>query len=111
EFPAVLANMDKNLSWTSSLGDAYINQQQDVMDAIQVMRQRAKQAGNLESTSQLTVKQQAQSIVIEPAEPEVVYVPQYDPWIVYGGANRPSPGRCWGSRVFLFGPRCRGGLW
>src|SRR5262249_56274720 len=95
EFPAVLANMDKNLSWTSSLGDAYINQQQDVMDAIQVMRQRAKQAGNLESTSQLTVKQQAQSIVIEPAEPEVVYVPQYDPWIFYGRPLRPPPPPVW----------------
>ena len=55
EFPSVLANMDKNLSWTSSLGDAYVNQQQAVMDAVQVMRQRAKQAGNLNSTSQQTV--------------------------------------------------------
>ena len=42
EFPSVLANMDKNLSWTSSLGDAYVNQQQDVMDAVQVMRDRAR---------------------------------------------------------------------
>ena len=50
EFPSVLANMDKNLSWTSSLGDAYVNQQQDVMDAVQVMRDRAEKAGNLKST-------------------------------------------------------------
>jgi hypothetical protein len=49
-FPSVLGNMDKNLSWTSSLGDAYYNQQQDVMDAIQVMRQRAQQAGTLKTT-------------------------------------------------------------
>jgi Protein of unknown function (DUF3300) len=84
EFPSVLANMDKNLSWTSSLGDAYVNQQQDVMDAVQVMRQRAKQAGNLNSTSQQTVSQQGQTIVIEPADPQVVYVPAYDPWLVYG---------------------------
>jgi hypothetical protein len=55
QFPSVLANMDKNLSWTSSLGDAYINQQQDVMTAIQVMRQRAQQAGNLQTTSQQKV--------------------------------------------------------
>ena len=48
-FPSVLGNMDKNLSWTSSLGDAYYNQQPDVMDAIQVMRQRAQQAGNLKT--------------------------------------------------------------
>ena len=52
EFPSVLANMDKNLSWTSSLGDAYVNQQQDVMNAVQVMRDRAEKAGNLKSTSQ-----------------------------------------------------------
>src|SRR5579859_6396206 len=49
EFPSVLANMDKNLSWTSSLGEAYMNQQQDVMNAVQVMRQRAQQSGNLNS--------------------------------------------------------------
>src|SRR6202041_845822 len=51
-FPSVLGNMNKNLSWTSSLGDAYYNQQQDVMDAVQVMRQRAQEAGNLETTPQ-----------------------------------------------------------
>src|ERR1700693_2807972 len=55
EFPSVLANMDKNLSWTSSLGDAYVNQQQAVMDAVQVMRQRAKQAGNFQSSLEPTV--------------------------------------------------------
>jgi hypothetical protein len=58
EFPSVLANMDKNLSWTSSLGDAYMNQQQDVMDAVQVMRQRAETAGNLKSNSQQKVEKQ-----------------------------------------------------
>src|SRR5512142_1096114 len=54
-FPSVLGNMDKNISWTSSLGDAYYNQEQDVMDAVQVMRQRAQQAGTLKSTPQQTV--------------------------------------------------------
>ena len=58
-FPSVLGNMDKNLSWTSSLGDAYYNQQQDVMDAVQVMRQRAQQAGNLKTTPQQTVSTMA----------------------------------------------------
>ena len=58
-FPSVLGNMDKNLSWTSSLGDAYYNQQQDVMDAVQVMRQRAQQAGNLKTTPQQTVTTKA----------------------------------------------------
>src|SRR5271154_1974048 len=68
-FPSVLGNMDKNLSWTSSLGDAYYNQQQDVMDALQVMRQRASQAGNLKTTPQEKVTDQDSDIDIEPADP------------------------------------------
>jgi uncharacterized membrane protein YgcG len=91
-FPSVLGNMDKNLSWTSSLGDAYYNQEQDVMDAVQVMRQRAQEAGNLKSTPQQTVTTQDSTIDIEPAEPEVVYVPAYDPWLVYGGPIVAWPG-------------------
>jgi hypothetical protein len=54
-FPSVLGNMDKNLSWASSLGDAYFNQQADVMDAVQVMRRRAQAAGDLKTTEQQTV--------------------------------------------------------
>jgi uncharacterized membrane protein YgcG len=84
-FPSVLGNMDKNLAWTSSLGDAYYNQQQGVTDAIQFMRQRAQQAGNLKSTPQQAVTDQDSTISIEPVDPEVVYVPAYDPWLVYGG--------------------------
>src|SRR4029077_5781605 len=84
EFPSVLANMDKNLSWTSSLGEAYMNQQQDVMNAAQVMRQPPQQSGNLNSNSQQKVTKQGSTIVIEPAAPDVVYVPTYDPWIAYG---------------------------
>ena len=83
-FPAVLGNMDKNLSWTSSLGDAYFNQQQDVMDAVQAMRQRAQAAGNLQTTPQQTVATQDASIVIQPVNTELVYVPAYDPWSIYG---------------------------
>jgi hypothetical protein len=83
-FPSVLGNMDKNLSWTSSLGDAYYNQQQDLMDAVQVMRQRAQQAGNLKSTSQQAVSDQNSTISIDPVNTDVVYVPAYDPWMVYG---------------------------
>jgi uncharacterized membrane protein YgcG len=90
-FPNVLGNMDKNLSWTSSLGDAYYNQQQDVMDAIQVMRQKAQQAGNLQSTPQQTVTTQGSTIVIQPAQPDVVYVPAYNPWVVYGYPVAPWP--------------------
>jgi uncharacterized membrane protein YgcG len=91
-FPSVLGNMDKNLSWTSSLGDAYYNQQDDVMDAVQVMRQRAQESGNLRTTPQQTVTTQDSTIVIEPASPEVVYVPAYDPWVVYGGPIVAWPG-------------------
>ena len=91
-FPSVLGNMDKNLTWTSSLGDAYYNQQQDVMDAIQVMRQRAQQAGNLKTTPQQTVSTQDSTVVIQPADPNVVYVPAYNPWLVYGGPIGPWPG-------------------
>jgi hypothetical protein len=84
--------MDKNLSWTSSLGDAYYNQQQDVMDAVQVMRQQAQEAGNLKTTPQQTVTADGSTIIIEPASPDIVYVPAYDPWIVYGGPIMAWPG-------------------
>jgi hypothetical protein len=91
-FPSVLGNMDKNLSWTSSLGDAYYNQQQDVMNAIQVMRQKAQQNGQLNSSSQQTVTTSGSTIVIQPSNPQVVYVPAYDPWAIYGYPIAPWPG-------------------
>ena len=92
QFPAVLANMNQNLAWTSELGDAYVNQQQAVTQAIQTMRQKAKQAGNLKTTPQENVTTQGQTIVIQPAAPDVVYVPQYDPWLVYGYPLATFPG-------------------
>jgi hypothetical protein len=92
QFPAVLANMNQNLAWTSELGDAYVNQQQDVTQAIQTMRQRAQQAGNLNTTNQESVSTQGQTIVIQPAATDVVYVPQYDPWLVYGEPLAVFPG-------------------
>jgi hypothetical protein len=90
-FPAVLGNMDKNLSWTSSLGDADYNQPEDVMAAVQVMRQRASATGTLKTTPQQVVSTQGQDIDIEPASPDVVYVPAYDPWVVYGVPLIPWP--------------------
>jgi Protein of unknown function (DUF3300) len=90
-FPSVLANMDKNISWTSSLGDAYYNQQQDVMDAIQRMRRKAQSAGNLKSTPQQVVQDEGSDVVIQPAQPDVVYVPAYNPWLVYGYPIAPWP--------------------
>jgi len=84
QFPSVLSNMDKDLTWTSELGDANYNQPQDVMDAIQYMRRQAQQAGHLQSTLQQTVTSQGDSVVIQPANPQIVYVPEYDPELVYG---------------------------
>src|SRR4029077_14432350 len=85
QFPSVLDNLAKNLSWTSSLGEAYHNQQADVMTAIQTLRAQAKAKGNLKSSSQITVVQQSpQVIVIQPTNPQIVYVPQYNPTVVYG---------------------------
>ena len=85
QFPSVLDNLAKNLSWTSALGEAYHTQAADVMSAVQVLRAKAQAAGNLKSGSQITVVQQSpQMIVIQPANPQVVYVPQYNPTVVYG---------------------------
>ena len=85
QFPSVLHNMAKNLSWTSNLGQAFENQQSDVMAAVQVMRAKAQAAGTLQSSSQIKVVQQSpQTIIIEPASSNVVYVPQYNPAVVYG---------------------------
>jgi hypothetical protein len=85
EFPSVLDNLAKNLNWASSLGEAYHNQPSEVMAAIQTLRAKAKAAGNLKSSSQITVVQQTpQTIVIQPANPQVVYVPEYNPAVVYG---------------------------
>ena len=84
QFPSVLANLDKDLSWTSELGDANYNQQADVMAAVQVMRRKAEEAGHLQTTPQQTVADQGTNVVIQPADPEVVYVPEYNPDLIYG---------------------------
>jgi hypothetical protein len=85
QFPSVMNDLAKNLSWTSSLGQAYVNQRPDVMTAVQVMRAKAQAAGTLQSSPQIKVVQQSPStIVIQPANPSVVYVPQYNPTLVYG---------------------------
>jgi hypothetical protein len=85
EFPSVLDNLAKNLTWASSLGEAYHNQPSEVMAAIQTLRAKAKAAGNLKSTPQITVVQQTpETIVIQPANPQIVYVPEYNPAIIYG---------------------------
>jgi len=107
QFPGLLGMMDKNLSWTSSLGEAYVNGQQNVLDAVQVMRQRAQQAGNLKSSPQESVTTDGSSIVIEPADPQVVYVPEYDPWVIYGDPLAYYPGWIGVPGFYYDGP----GIW
>jgi len=124
QFPDVLNQMATNLSWTSALGDAYFNIPQSVMNAVQVMRQRAYQAGNLKTTQQqnVTVENQApgsappppassgepqttivqsppQTIIIQPAQPDVVYVPTYNPTVVYGAPVPVYPGYSTGDMI------------
>ncbi|MCU6499243.1 DUF3300 domain-containing protein [Rugamonas sp. A1-17] len=120
-FPNVLGQMAGNIQWTTALGEAYVNDPNDVMNAIQQMRLRAQQSGNLRTSPHLKVATVARPapppayepppsgepvvyqgppvihtpphiIVIEPAEPDVVYVPRYNPEVVYGAPVRVYPG-------------------
>ncbi len=91
-FPTVLAQLDKNLDWTANLGNAYYNQPQDVMDAVQAMRQRAQSSGNLKTAPQQNVSTVNGNLEIAPANPSVVYVPVYNPWLVYGSPLAVYPG-------------------
>jgi hypothetical protein len=98
QFPSVLLQLARSNQWTIALGNAYYNQPADVMAAVQAMRYEARAAGTLRDTPQQVVVDQGPDIVILPANPEVVYVPYYDPWVVYGeplpvyvGFYRPPP--------------------
>ena len=83
--PSVLEQMSENLDWTQDLGDAFLAQQNDLLDTVQRMRGLAYDAGNLETTEQQAVTQQEDKIiVIESSSPEVIYVPTYSPTVVYG---------------------------
>ena len=84
-FPRVLAMMDQRLDWTQELGEAFLEQEPYVMDTVQRLRERARAAGNLASNEGMLVSQQGGTIIIEPANPLLVYVPYYDPLLVYGG--------------------------
>ena len=88
-YPDVLNMMDQKYDWTVSLGQAYVNQQQDVMDAIQHLRAVAESEGHLASTPEQQVVNDGGFISIDPVEPDVIYVPQYDPLSVY--LEGPSP--------------------
>ena len=92
EFPDVLLMMSEKLDWTQKLGDAFLDQQKDVMASAQRLRKKAQESGNLKSTKEqeVVVEQQTQTIVIQPASPEVVYVPSYNPAVVYGAWPYPA---------------------
>jgi Protein of unknown function (DUF3300) len=83
-FPQVISMMDEKLDWMERLGDAFLSQQQQVMDTVQGLRQKAQAAGNLQSNENVRVEPQGQTIAIEQANPQVVYVPYYNPTVVYG---------------------------
>lgn len=111
-FPPVLQMMGSQLSWTQNLGNAVLAQQSDVMDAVQALRAKAQQAGSLQSTSQQTVSGGGGApIVIQPANPQVIYVPTYNPAMAFGGWPYPAyppvayypPGYVAGTALLSFG--------
>lgn len=89
-FPNILEMMNEKLDWTQKLGDAFLGQQKDVLDAVQRLRRLAQNNGNLESNPQQVVRTEAQSIIIEPAQPQTIYVPAYNPTEVYGAWPYPA---------------------
>src|SRR4051812_24559068 len=86
--PEAVKLLAENVKWTSELGNAFLAQQSDVMEAVQRMRAKAKGTGNLKSTEQVKVEtkvvESKQVVVIEQANPQVIYVPSYNPTVVYG---------------------------
>ncbi len=114
-FPQILSMMDEKLQETTDLGNAFLSQQNQVMDTIQKLRARAQAQGNLRTTEQQRVTAEGEDIIIEPAYPDVIYVPAYDPCWVYGPWWYPacSPlwfwypglvvgvGFFWGPRIFV----------
>src|SRR6201993_4888948 len=93
--PDVVKRLANDISWTTDLGNAFLSQEKDVMDAVQRMRKKAQEKGTLKSTEQMkvetTVVQDQPVVVIEQANPQVVYVPSYDPVVVWGYPAYPYP--------------------
>ena len=93
--PDVVKRLADDIQWITDLGNAFLAQQSDVMDAVQRMRKKAKDAGNLKSTEQQKVEtkvvESKQVIVVEQANPQVIYVPSYNPTVVYGPPVYPYP--------------------
>jgi len=84
--PTVLKQMNDNLDWTQDLGDAFLGQKKELMDTVQKMRQKALEAGTLKSTEEQKVTEEGDIIIIQSANPEVIYVPTYSPTVVYGSS-------------------------
>src|SRR5438034_9877843 len=93
--PDVVKRLSDDIQWTTDLGNAVLAQQSDVMDAVQRMRAKAKDTGNLKSNEQMKVETQVienkSVVVIQQSNPEVVYVPSYNPTVVYGPPVYPYP--------------------
>ena len=89
-FPQVLTMMSEKLDWTQKLGDAFLADQKKVLDTIQSLRAKAQASGNLKTTKEQTVIVEEKIIKIEPANPQVVYVPSYNPTVVYGAWPYPA---------------------
>ena len=105
--PDALKKLSENIAWTQDLGDAFLAQQSDIMDAVQRLRGKAKEAGKLESTEQQKVEtkvvESKETIIIEPASTEVVYVPSYSPTVIWGPPVYPYPP--------IYYPPYYGGAW
>jgi hypothetical protein len=105
-FPDLIARMDESPQWTADLASAFIEQEPYVMDTVQALRRRAQASGALQSDAQQQVVQQGPTIAVYPAQPQVVYVPYYDPYVVYGAwwwpAYRPVYWRPWHPRPAVF---------
>jgi Protein of unknown function (DUF3300) len=121
-FPGVVKQLADNMKWTTDLGNAFIDQEGDVMDAVQRMRSKAASAGNLKSTPQQTVETKVVEsktvVVIQPASPQVVYVPVYNPVVVFGPPvyayppiYYPPPTYFAGGMAIRFGSGVSVGVW
>ncbi len=110
-FPSVLAMMNDRLDWMQKLGDAFLAQEEQVMSTVQSLREKAYAQGSLRTSGNQNVIVQEKEIIIEPASPDVIYVPVYDPYAVYGPWWYPAyppyafypPGFIAGSNVLFFG--------
>jgi Spy/CpxP family protein refolding chaperone len=89
-FPQVVTMMSEQLEWTQKVGDAFLADQKQVLDTIQSLRAKAQASGNLQTTKEQTIIVEEKIIKIEPANPQVVYVPTYNPTVVYGAWPYPA---------------------